>query len=538
MSKFKFLLFSSFSGLLMSLAWPAIGNLSLLMCFALFPLLWVEEQLSQQGRKKSPAVFLNACLAFLVFNLLTTWWIYFASDWGAAMAICCNALFMAIVFYLFHLTRVKVGDKEGYVGLLVYWLAFEYIHLNWELSWPWLTFGNVFANSPSLIQWYEYTGVLGGSLLVLAMNLFFFLGLKGGWKKKSIRFRYWAFGIILLLLSTSWSYNLYTEQDETGISTEAVIVQPNIDPYFDKFQGIPASEQIDRMIRLAREQLTEQTELLVLPETAIPEPAWEHALEYQYATQEFRRLIEDYPGLRVVVGMLSSRLFLEGDSAMPLSAKKLPGEGYYDNYNSAMQLDSSLNIQIHRKSKLVLGAEKIPFMNQLPWMKKLSVSLGGTTGRYGTQEQPTVFFDNKGEKGLAPIICYESVYGEYVNQYQQASVYAVITNDGWWDNTPGYQQHLAYARLRAIEGRRYLLRSANTGISALILPSGDITTHSEWWEAEVLKVNFYFKDSITFYKQYGDFIGRIAAFIAPLLLLLTLVRHLNKTGQRLKAKKS
>ena len=69
---------------------------------------------------------------------------------------------MAIVFWLFHITKRKLVKKEGYISFVLYWLAFEYLHLNWELSWTWLTLGNVFAATPRNVQWYEYTGVLGG----------------------------------------------------------------------------------------------------------------------------------------------------------------------------------------------------------------------------------------------------------------------------------------------------------------------------------------------------------------------------------------
>ena len=536
MSKFKLLLYSSFTGLLLAFSWPAIGEVIMFAFIAFFPLLWVEDHLSKRNEASGLAVFFHAYLAFFIFNLLTTWWIYFASDWGAAMAIICNALFMAIVFWLFHQTKKRVGRKEGYIGLILYWIAFEYVHLNWELSWPWLTLGNVFAAKTRWVQWYEYTGILGGSAFIIIANLLFFMGMKDLKEKSNIKFRYIGALAILLFTVLLISFNLTPAEDNDAPTSEVVIIQPNIDPYFDKFGGMADSDQIDLMIKLAREKLTQTTDLMILPETAIPEPAWEHALEYQYANEEFKKLIGEFPNLRIVVGMLSSKLFLDPDS-LPITAKKLPGEGYYDNYNAAMQLDRTDRIQIHRKSKLVLGAEKIPFMRQLPFMKRLSVSLGGTTGRYGTQETPTVFFDEKGEKGVAPIICYESVYGEYLNDYKEAEIYAIITNDGWWSDTPGYKQHLAYACLRAIEGRRSIIRSANTGISAIINEKGEIVEQTDWWVPAVISASVKHNSESTFYMKHGDYIGRTASFVAPLLLLLTVVRSLNKTQQRLGLKK-
>ena len=533
MEKFKLLLLSLLSGLLMGLSWPGISGLYGMIYFSFLPLLMVENELFERKASRL-AVFSYAYLSFFVFNLLTTWWIYYASAWGAAMAIICNALFMAVVFLLFHWTKSRVGKKQGYIGLVIYWIAFEYLHLNWELSWPWLTLGNVFSDAPQAVQWYEYTGILGGSLLILVVNLFFFFGLKNAATKKRTALLFAGLALSLILFSRLTSHLILPEAEETPEKMEVLIIQPNIDPYLDKYSGLSESEQIDIMLRLTKENISASTDLVLLPETAFPQPFWEHELEFMYGTEEFRKIIEDYPQVRIISGLLMSRLFLEGEERSP-AARKLPGEGYYENYNAAMQLDSSEKIQLHRKSKLVLGVEKLPFIAYIPWMKKLSINLGGATGGYGTQKVPSVFYNQKREAGIAPIICYESIYGEYMNQYahRSAALYAIITNDGWWDETPGYKQHLAYARLRAIEARRSIVRSANTGISAIIDPRGEIVKQTKWWEPAVLKGTVSLNHELTFYVKYGDYLGRIAAFVAPLLLLLTLVKKLNKTEQRL-----
>jgi len=167
--------------------------------------------------------------------------------------------------------------------------------------------------------------------------------------------------------------------------------------------------------------------------------------------------------------------------------------------------------------------------------------LGGTSGGLGSQESPSVFNSpTKSDKTLlAPIICYESIYGEYVTEYSRkgANLFAIITNDGWWDDSPGYKQHMAYARLRAIENRRSIVRSANTGISAVIDPMGNVSQQTNWWEATSFLTEVSINNELTFYAKFGDYLGRIAGFVATLLILLTLVKSLNKTGQRLTLKK-
>lgn len=537
MKNYQLLLLALLSGLLLGLSWPFIGGVTFIIFVALIPLLWTERILALK-KKSALQVFMHAYLTFFTFNLMTTWWIKNADFMGAVMAIVCNAFFMSTVFWLFHLTKKWVGKKEGYMALLIYWIAFEYLHLNWELSWSWLTFGNVFSTSISQIQWYEYTGVLGGSFWVIVINVLTFLLIRTYVVDRKLNVRLMLLIITLFILPKVISYQLYSSYEEKGSPLNIVVVQPNIDPYNEKFSGLPPSEQVDKMVRLARQEVNAKTDYLILPETALPEAVWEHAVSYSYGHEAFSKLIEEYPDLKVLIGMSSSVMYLDSNQAPP-NAKFHPSVGYYENFNSAMQIDSSEKIQFHHKSKLVLGVEKIPFINTLPFMKKLSINLGGASGKLGVQKSPSVFTAIDQSTQLAPIICYESIFGEYVNQYvhKGANVFAIITNDGWWDDTPGYKQHLSFASLRAIENRRSIARSANTGTSAFINQKGEISEATDWWVEDVIKGTLYTNEIKTVYNQYGDFIGRSLAFVAPLLLLLTVVKKMNKTASRLSLKK-
>ncbi|MAY82647.1 MAG: apolipoprotein N-acyltransferase [Flavobacteriales bacterium] len=545
--KIKFWLLSILSGLLFAFSWPAIGDQWYLIFFAFLPLLWIEREYAQLNvKRKALKVYGFAYLSFFIFNLLTTYWIYYASDWGMAMAVICNSFFMAAVFTLFRYSKRWVGERQGYIGFIFLWIAFEYLHLNWELSWTWLTLGNVFANDVQFVQWYEYTGVLGGSLLILVVNLLLFSALVRFFEQKNQSPQNskptlktvlpLALTLTLLLISWLYSSSRYRNYQADGEKAQIVVIQPNIDPYKEKFYGMAESDQIDRMVQLSLSQVDEETDLLAWPETAFPQAYWEHEFEYLYGTEEVRKIIDSFPQLRVITGLSSSRLFLEGDVLTKTARKFRQGEGWYDNYNSAIEIEAGKKIDLHHKSKLVLGVEKIPFLQYLPIMKKLSINLGGSSGGLGEDGSPTVFFNDDSEDGFAPIICYESIYGEYVTEYvrQGAQLLVIITNDGWWDNTPGYKQHLAYARLRAIETRRSIARSANTGISAFIDQKGELLQATDWWVEAAIKAELYLNNEQTFYVRYGDFTGRIAGFVAPLFLLLAWVKSRNKTEQRLK----
>ena len=541
MKNLRHLSLSIFSGLLFAFSWPAIGGFPFLIFFALIPLLILESEISRETGyfKTNFKVFFYSYAGFFVFNLLTTWWIYKASLWGACAAVICNSLFMSVVFWLFHSTKRKVGEKPAYIGLVFYWIAFEYLHLNWELSWPWLTFGNVFANHPSWVQWYEYTGILGGSIWILAVNILLFLGFRHIYfrtNKILLKIFYPLFAIFVFIAPYLWSKSIYRNYEPKGRNKEIVVVQPNIDPYYEKFWGMSESDQIDRLIELSREKVTPNTQFVVMPETAFPMAYWEHEFEFLYGTEQIRKLIDDYPQLRVIVGLSTSKLYPEGDELSETARPFPDGKGHYDNYNTAIQIDSSGSIPIHHKSKLVLGVEKVPFLKYIPFMKKLSIDLGGSSGSLGYQDRPSVFKGSENTDAVAaPIICYESIYGDYVAEYVQqgAELLFVITNDGWWGNTPGYEQHFAYSRLRAIEFRRGIARSANTGISGFINQRGDVLNESDWWVQASLLGNLKANNEETFYAEHGDYFGRTSAMVAILLLLFTLVKKLNKTEQRL-----
>ncbi len=506
------------TALLLFAAWPSTGFAPLLL-IALIPLLIVEEKIVTQKRNGVKArMFKWSYLAFFIFNLLTTWWIYYASEWGMAMAVICNTLFMATVFQLFHLTRLKLGDRIGYVALIFYWTAFEYLHINWSLSWIWLSFGNGFASQYNWIQWYEYTGILGGTVWVLLSNVFLFSILKSTTKFSYQKIVLWTAIVFVPIVLSKLIASHYDESNQKEKSV--VVVQPNIDPYNEKFSGMSSAEQLAKMLRLASTLIDSSTDYLVFPETALPDGIWENELQTHPQIQTIRAFIKPYPKLNLVTGLVSNRIYKTAEERSTTARKFTDEDAYYDSYNTGMQLDSSKQIQLHHKSKLVIGVETLPF----PFLEKIAIKLGGASGSLGTQPSPSVFFNHDGE-GIAPVICYESIYGEYVTEYikKGANAIFIITNDGWWNDTPGYHQHCAYARLRAIETRRDIARSANTGISCFINQLGELSQPTKWWVDDAIKQNIHFNTKLTFYVLHGDYIGVIAAAGAVLLLCVFVI---------------
>ena len=523
----------------MGMAWPATGNLFFLVFVALVPLLYVENIIHNNPDKYKAFHFFNyALITFLTWNIITTWWIYHATAEGMLMAVFLNSIFMATVVFLFHFTKKTLGEKRGYISLVVYWLAFEYLHMDWDLSWPWLTLGNVFAQNIQWVQWYEFTGVFGGSLWVLVVNILFFLILREKYilekNLKDILPKFITLCIIFFapVLMSKIMYNNYREK---GTPADVVVVQPNIDPYNEKFNGLTPDEQLEKMNDLAASAIDTGTDYVVFPETALPQGMWENELADSRTVEDIRNFISRYPKLHYVTGLVSYRKYGMTDKLSATARPLHNAAGHYDVYNAAMQIDHSAEIQLYHKSKLVPGVEKMPFPSILGFLEAYALDMGGMTGSHGVDEERGVFASVDGKLKAAPVICYESIYAEYLGGYVKngANIIFIITNDGWWKNTPGYKQHLQYARLKAVANRRSIARSANTGISCFINQRGDIQQATGWWEPAVIRQKINANDEITFYAKHGDYIARAAFFIAILILLSAIAFSLNKTKQRL-----
>ena len=218
---------------------------------------------------------------------------------------------------------------------------------------------------------------------------------------------------------------------------------------------------------------------------------------------------------------------ISGEDTLLHTARPIPGTNkYYQSYNAALQIDTTTDIQHYFKSQLVVGVEKMPYAKYLRFMNKLIISLGGTTRGWATQKERDVFISPQDSVRVAPVICWESVFGEYVCGYikKGANFIFVITNDGWWGDTPGYRQHNAISRIRAVETRRSIARSANTGISSFINQRGDVIKKLGWWQRGALKAEINANDKLTFYVRHGDYIGRIARFFSLIILVYLFVR--------------
>ena len=523
---FRWLL-AALSGCLLVVSFPYTGSLFPLAFVAWVPLL-LTESAYKDGRRSFP-LFFQAYLAFFIYNVGTTWWIYNADPAGAYLAFILNSLLMAIAFYCFHRVKRRLGAIWFTPLLLCPWTTFEFFHFNWEVSWPWLTLGNIFARVPMLVQWYAWTGVLGGTLWILSINIFL---LKLVQKtliehKRLLSLKPFLIkGGVLILLPVIVSLIIYAGYRETKRPYEIVVVQPNIDPYNEKFSGSD-DEQLAAIMDLADKKVSRQTQLVIAPETALY-PNGEIVEDELHQKTGFHLLMERRARWHNASFLIGASTFKFFDIKNSRASRKLPdGPGYYESYNTSILFKENRTPLFVHKSKLVLGVEKIPFSHIFPWLEEKSIELGGTSGSLGIEDNgPSVM--KSGQVIFAPVICYESVYGGFVRSQckQHADFIAIITNDGWWGDTPGYKQHFAFARLRAVENRKYVARSANTGKSGFINQRGDVVQETGWWYETAQSQKIQLNNKRTLYQILGDYLGYLALAGFVLFFVMRVVKSL------------
>ena len=512
-----------------------VPHTGLLALFGFLPLLAMERIATLLEKKR---IWVYHYSAFVLWNAITTFWVCNATVGGGLFAIFANALQMSLVFGLFRWSKKKFNGTLPYIFLMVTWIAWERFYFDAEISWPWLVLGNSFARTTWAVQWYEITGALGGSLWIWLCNLSIFgimTSLSDGrwfcWNRKAqiASFSWLAILFAAPVIISGFIGRKYTDSMAGDERLDVMIIQPNIDPY-NKFQAMTQAQQNGVLLAQAEKSLkyrkadsTAAPLLLVAPETFTNDircgnyPA-------SRTWRGFTEFLKDYPGVNLLFGA-SSFEYITSAEAPSYTARKLDENLWYESHNSALITDGTARTEIFHKSKLVVAVEHTPYPRIFGPVDDM---LGGVMGRcIGQDEISLLHVESQGTSiPVGCAVCYESVYGEYYTDYirKGARAMAIITNDAWWGNTPGYRQHLSYASLRAIETRRAIARCANTGISAIITPSGKITQPTPWWEPAVIEGSIPLRDDITFYVSHGDITGRVCTFLFMLLLLALVVR--------------
>ncbi len=498
---------------LLASGWLGVSGLSLLV--ALVPLLLLSASYGDSARD-----FWHmagwATLTFALWNAATIWWVWIATPIGPIAATIVSTFWSVVPFMLYHYVSKRAPKTLSYTLLVAAWVAVEKLYTDAEvMSFPWLTLGNGFSGEIWAVQWYEWTGVLGGSIWVLICNVLIFEALRSRSAGRAVG------AAAAVLLPLCMSLVMYATYEYSKESAKMAVVQPNVDCYDEKFAD-NGEWQMENIVELLCE-IPRDVEVVALPETALPEHLQDNAPENGWSVEILQQAADSLYNHAMLVAGASTVKYYAPQEPRTQTARKAHGGYHYDVYNSAVALNNTKGGNVHHKMRLVIGVETMPTFNILNGF----VDLGGITGQLGRNDKATVF--HCGDVAVGPAICYEGLYGDSFARFvrEGANVMTVLSNDGWWGNTPGHKRLFDFCRLRAVECRRAVARSANTGVSGFITSRGDVVERLTWDKRGVLVGDVECRDDKTLYVKYGDWVGRMA-------LLLTFLGVMYYTAYRVR----
>ncbi|UKB83187.1 apolipoprotein N-acyltransferase [Chryseobacterium sp. MEBOG06] len=533
----KYVLLTLISAILLSVSWPTYG-VPFFIFFALVPLLMMEHGISKFSdyKKKGWVIFGLSYLCFIIWNVVTTGWLYGSKNpdgshsmMAVVFPVLVNSLLYSLVFQCYHWYKNAQGTYWGLGFFIALWMSFEKFHLGWELTWPWLNLGNAFSEYPKLIQWYDTLGATGGSFWILLINILIFYTIRtweAGRKKKDLikNTSIVAALIVFPMIISVIKYNNFDEKPSGQVNV--LMLQPDLDPYAEKYSKDSLTIEQD-LLALAEKNSTVKIDYYIAPETALPGRGSisETGFEKSLLLNNIKGFLSRHPGSVFATGISSHRFYFDAAKA-PAEAYQINNGVWVTSYNTAIQLASDQKVQVYHKGKLVPGVEIFPYMTVLkPVLGDAMLNLGGTVASLSIDKERMAFSNPYNKGKMAPIICYESIYGEFVTDYVKkgANFLGIMTNDSWWGVSEGHKQLLSYARLRAIETRREIARAANSGISAHINAKGEVTADTFYGDQTALfaKVNLY--DTMTFYTRAGDLLSRFSIFALGFLLFYFLI---------------
>lgn len=501
--------------------WPVV-------VFGIAALISLIERLQHRSLSNSFRCLVHA---FMLWNIIATYWISNTAFAAGIVAMTANTLLMCIPVLLFLRINSILQLKTPMLLLVACWISFEFWHFRWEAHWPWLAIGHYLMDAPLLCQWYEFTGILGGSLWLWILAILLHRWYTCGYHRRLM----WL-SVLMMIIPIAASVYLWNFRlKATDQALTVGLVNLNVEPHYARDRLTPQA-LIARFDSLSQPILSQNLDVLVFPETTwslrlndwpqvAPMPLWS-------------RLHRQQPDMTIISGLESYRVLDEGEPHDRYTRTyKVSGKApvYWESHNSAIRFKDVDDYDLYYKSMLVPGAEFFPMRKIFFFLKPLMDKLGGSASGLRKQEERSVF--RTGDHGAAPVICYESVFGEYVSAYVHAGAdyLVVMTNDGWWDDTAGYRQHLGFSRLRAIEQRKWIARAANMGTCGFINTRGEILQATTYDQPSAIVGQIYPNSIQTLYNRLGDLLGRLAILVVAGGICMVISKLLMKRGVKEKS---
>ncbi|MDR8390358.1 apolipoprotein N-acyltransferase [Aliifodinibius sp. S!AR15-10] len=484
---------SILSGLLLGLSYPPVP-----FPFLIFPAWILLFRLLELTETNRGAAYWSY-ISFVIWNLITTYWLMLATVAGGIAAILANSAVMTIPI-VFQRQFQKKLKSPWLIALLqaAAWISYEFLHHNWDLAWPWLSLGNAWSNVPGLVQYISLTGYWSISFWVLVTASLAWQAVKTSDRRLALG----AVAVVLLFPAVSL-VQYYSTSFSSDKKIEAVVAQPNFDTYqtYGGYGNVFDTQQV--LYNLSDSVRTDSTDLVLWPENAVRGSLTSREISGSTTLRVKNNLSQRAKewDLTLITGTTYFEYFY--DEKMPPLVRN-PETDPFLYYNAALSFYPDQKYEVYRKYNLVPIVERVPFVQFLNAIDILGWVNWRDAQGYGKGTKPQQFRVDGTQ--TPALVCYDSVFPNWVRQYvsQGSGFISIITNDGWWGNTSGHHQHFAYARLRAIEFRRWIVRSANNGISGIINPHGNIEVKTNYWKKTAFRYDVPVLEEQTLYTRWGD----------------------------------
>lgn len=448
----------------------------------------------------------SSYLTFFTLGLITIYWV---GSWQSAADPFLMLSGLVLVFFypcvllinstLFFLSR-KVFKKDLSLYFFpFFWVTGEYLLTLTDLKFPWLTIGHGLANFTSFIQIADIIGAFGLSFVVLWINIFVFKGMKSFKENTKIGSIYFSIAASIFILIMAYGFIKISSINKDEKKLKVGVIQPNIDPW-NKWELGGLNEILNNYLSLSQKCVDKGAKLILWPETALP--VFLMSGPYQNEVDSIYSFLNRNK-VTLLTGMPDFNIYYNNH---PKNAKySEAGKYYYATYNAILLLQpNTFDIQRYGKMQLVPLGEHTPFVDQLPFLGDLLKWGVGISG-WNIGQDTTVFkfVSNKDTIKVAGLVCFESVFPTFPNYFVEhgAEFIAVLTNDSWYGKLSGPYQHKDFAKLRAVENRKSVVRCANGGVSCLINKFGVTQVETEMFTRTYLVVDVPLNDEKTFYTK-------------------------------------
>lgn len=521
----KEFLLASLSGIMLGLAYPPVP-LPFLSFFAFIPFFFVLE------KREGLASINRISYIFLFFFCLIT--LYWVGSWtkeadpflmiSGALLLFANPGFYLIATTLYFFSAKVFGRSKSIFLFPLYWVFFEYIYSITDLKFPWLTLGNSLAYFNQFIQIADLVGVYGLSLVILYINIFLYKAVKDIGVDKKLNQRNMFFALLLFIVPFVYGWYKLAAYQYPERQVKVGLVQPNVNPW-EKWSGGSINEQLSNYFELSEKAINKGARIIIWPETALP--GYLLRGSYAYEVERIYQFVNENR-ISLITGMPDINFFFDLSKA-PKGAKILrSGDAAYTSYNSIFTfIPNTREIQKYQKNKLVPFGEKVPFVEDLPFLGEfIKWQVGISSWNVGTTQNVS----DLGYVKVGAVVCIESIYPEYITKFvkNNADFIAIVTNDSWYGYSSGPFQHKEISVLRAVENRRTVVRNANGGISCIIDPMGRTLSATKLFTKDVIVGFIPINNEKTFYSQFPFVIPLIVVLISAITILLATLKTILK----------